>query len=174
MGVQDVSGMTAELEGILRNEAGLVSRLYNCVCAEENALIEERLDAIQRAVESQEELAAGFADLEQKRQAKVRELSEKMGLKSETPLLREIAEKLTDAGPARCLRDAGKRLSAAMEKLRRKNQTVRGILSLRGEYTETLLNLIAGVEDAPGRNYGARGQILNTEDPGPGMYEVTI
>lgn len=174
MTTYEIGGMTAKLEEILHEEAGLVSRLYNCICAEERALIDDRLDAIRRSAESQEDLAAALARLEESRQTKVRELAGQLQIKSEAPLLHEIAERLPDGTQAQSLRTAGENLSAMMEKLRRKNRNVRGILNLRSEYTETLLKLIAGADDEPCRNYGARGQILNAADPGPGVYEVTI
>lgn len=174
MTAEQISGAAAELEEILRGEAGLVSRLYNCICAEEGAIVEDRLEAITRAVENQEELASALAKAEETRTAKALELAGLLGADGERPSLHEISERLTDVQQAQRLTDAGKRLSDMMEKLRRKNQDVRGILTLRSDYTETMLNLIAGVEDTPSSGYGARGQILNTADPGPGMYEISI
>lgn len=168
------TGAAAELEEILRREAGLVSRLYHCICAEEDAIVDDRLDAITRAVENQEELAAAFTEAEKTRISKSRELSGRLGIESETPLLQEITKKMTDSAQARRLNDAGGKLADMMEKLRQKNQNVRGILMLRHEYTTTMLNLIAGVGDTPSPGYGDRGQILDAADPGPGMYEITI
>lgn len=170
----EIGGMTAKLEEILHKEAGLVSRLYNCICAEERALIDNRLDAIRRSTESQEDLAAALAELEESRRAQVRELAGHLQIKGEAPLLHEITQRLPDGPQAQRLLAAGESLSAMMERLRRKNQSVRGILNLKSEYTGTLLKLIAGADDGSCRNYGARGQILNAADPGPGVYEVTI
>lgn len=174
MAARDVCSMAAELEKILREETGLVLRLYQCVCAEEDALTADRLDYVQRAVENQENLAAGMESLEQRRVAKVEDLAVRVNMADGTPSLHEIAERLEDANQACRLNKAGQDLSSAVERLHRKNQAVRGILDLRGEYTGALLNLIAGASDIPGCKYGARGQVLNDEDPGPGMYEVTI
>lgn len=174
MTAQQTDGTAAELEELLHAEAGLVSRLYNCICAEESALVDDRLEAIQRAVESQEELSASLTKMENNRRTLAQTLARNLALEDDSPTLRALAERLPDAEQAQRLTAAGNRLSDMLEKLRRKNQGVRGILSLKHDYTETLLNLIAGVDDTPGRNYGDRGQILHAEDPGPGMYEVTI
>lgn len=174
MTAEQNGGAAAELEEVLRGEAGLVSRLYNCICAEEGALVDDRLEAITRAVENQEELAAALAKTEETRLAKVQELAAALGVAGEKPPLRELTEKLSDAAQAKRLTAAGQRLADMMEKLRQKNQTIRGILNLKSDYNEMMLNLIVGVDDTPGTGYGAHGQILDTADPGPGMYEIKI
>lgn len=162
------------LEKILQEQQRLVAQLYECVCGKEHALIENDLSALKKDVESEEDLTLSFSEQEDRRQKRVRGLTALLRMTGKEPSLLEIAGMLEDRELACRLKKAGKDLAESVFKVQQKNHTVREILKLKSEYTETLLKLMTGNVDAKNHGYGVHGEIVESGEPDRGMYEVLI
>ena len=163
-----------KLAEILQEQEQLANLLYDCACGMEHALIENDLTELKKAIESEEDLSSNFAERESGRQKTALSLGELLGLPKQEPSLNEITEKLDDQELKTRLQEAGKQMAKSVSRIQRKNATVRKILVLRSDYTDTLLRCITGSACAEHYGYGMHGQIVEPENPEHGMYEVLI
>lgn len=162
------------MEQILQEQGRLADQLYECACQMEHALIENDLDELKKTIENEEDLTGSFAEREGRRQKAALSLGKMLGLQKQEASLLEISEGLEDEELKNRLQQAGKYVAKSISRIQHKNFTVRKMLMLRNEYTDTLLRLITGNTDAENYGYGMRGQIVESGNPDHGMYEVLI
>lgn len=162
------------LEETLREQEQLMDRLYESICRKEHALVENNLDELKRAIESEEDLAPLLEEKDCRRRKAALLLAELLGLKEKAPSLREIAGAMEDRELADRLLDAGGSMSGSVSRLQRKNSAVREILTLKSEYTDTLLRLISGNAETEHYGYGVHGEMVESDRSDHGIYEVLI
>lgn len=172
--MEELNTAVETLEKILREQTHLVGRLYNCICNKEHALVEEQLTTLKKAVENEEDLVQDLSDQEKIRQDEVQKLTTILAIPEKNPSLRDLTAKIENKGMTERLNHAGTRLANIVLKVRKKNGEIRALLNLKSAYTETMLRLMTGEPESMDHNYGAQGKILESNDPGPGMYEVLI
>mgnify|MGYP002349626162 CR=1 FL=1 len=171
---EQIRAEAGALEDTLREQERLLEQLYECACRKERALIENDLNGLKRAVENEEDLTPLLREKEGPRQGTALRLAGLLGLRAQKPSLRELAGALADREAADRLREAGGRMSEAVARLQRKNSTVRELLTLKSEYTDTLLRQIAGNPEPEQYGYGKSGEMVESRNPERGIYEVLI
>lgn len=172
--MEELNTAAETLEKILREQTHLAGRLYNCICNKEHALVEEKLTALKKAVENEEDLVQDLSDKEKTRQDEVQNLIAMLAIPEKNPSLRDLTAKMGDKDLTERLNHAGTRLADIVLRVHEKNEEIRALLNLKSAYTETMLQLMTGKSESMDHSYGAHGEILELNDPGPGIYEVLI
>ena len=139
--MKQIEAEAGQLEQILQEQGWLADQLYECACQMEHALIENDLDELKKTIENEEDLTGSFAEREGRRQKAALSLGKMLGLQKQEASLLEISEGLEDEELKNRLQQAGKYVAKSISRIQHKNFTVRKMLMLRNEYTDTLLRL---------------------------------
>lgn len=170
---KQVKEAVCDLEKILRTQKELTDQLLTYGKKEEAALIANSLDGLREAIERQEEISLKLAEQERLRIQKAQMLTAFLGISRPNASLNEIEASLSDPELAEQLDRTGKALAESVRGTQVENNTVKEILSLKSDYTNTMLRLLTGGGDSRNQSYDMHGGIKAYNEDG-GIYEVLI
>ncbi len=168
--------MAQKLTIALNRQKGLAQQLIQCAEEKRKALMDGELDTLKQVLEKEEEICLVFQKMEMARQAVTLQLLQKHGITQQGISLREIVEILPANPVAAGLNEAGNTLAEVVGELQRKNATVDEILTLKSDYADLMLEILAGSHDSNSNNrsYDNRGEVVQEKGETRGMYEVLI
>lgn len=163
-----------DLQKILQAQRELTDQLLACGKREEAALIAGDLDVLRETVEGQEEISLRLEEQERLRVQKARSLTALLGIQHDNASLKEIGELLPDPEAGERLKQTGKALAESVRMTKAENHTVKEILLLKNDYTNTMLRLLTSNEDCRSQSYDMHGGIKKAYSEDGGIYEALI
>lgn len=171
---EQIETAVRSLEELLWGQKELTDQLLACEEKTEAALIGNDLDGLREVVECEEELSLQFAERERIRIQKVQMLAALLEISEPDVSLKKIGKCLPNREAAARLEQVGGALVRSIARAQKKSHTVKELLLLKNDYTDTMLRLLTGSGASRSQSYGGHGERAKTYDENGGMYEVLI
>lgn len=124
----------------------LISELTDISKEKEAFLLNGSIEELRCATEKEEELIAELNRTENDRKNCADVLSQSIGLKEKDIKLKDIIEAIADGAIRKRLKDAGDKLTDAIETMSAQNGKLAQLLGLQISYTEYMLNILYNPE----------------------------
>ena len=143
MEVADVDSTMLQLVEIVRKEVETFQSLLDSMNGEQNSLVRQDVEGIQRAVEEQRELAANAGALERARVKLVTELSRELGETASDLTLKRLIDRIE--GPqSRQLGEMRDTLISMHEKIQEANRQNALLIKQSMKYVDKTLQILTG------------------------------